>query len=101
MPSLKAHLLIEEQINWVVRDLLPSVDAFKGGQRFTFDQKNRLLRAFDLADYYADLFGFIQRLNKMRNDLAHELEPPDLSADILKLAEDVRQRFGDKFPKEC
>jgi hypothetical protein len=85
---LKAHLLVEEQINWVLNEIFPNGDALDGA-RLSFHQRVKLLQAINKDELTARVLGFAERLNRLRNTLAHQLEPPGLDGQVEKFVADV------------
>lgn len=70
---LKGHLLIEEQLNRLIEARLRNpVELSKA--KLTFYQKLYLAKSFDLNDRESDwVWIAIEKLNKIRNSLAHSL----------------------------
>lgn len=78
---LKSHLLIEEQINWTLREVMPNAAALDDG-RFTFYQRVQVLRAINRVDRMDKTLDFAERLNRIRNMLAHKLEPTGIDDEV-------------------
>jgi hypothetical protein len=78
---LKGHLLVEEllreYVEMHVRDPGPLLDA-----RLTFHQCLCLARAFDDDPLREKLWLVIEKLNSLRNKLAHSLEPKDVERSV-------------------
>lgn len=72
---LKAHLLIEEQVNAIIRERLRSPVALLDEDRFESFYRIRLAQAFFEPDHLPWLWDAVIRLNKLRNRVAHSLEP--------------------------
>lgn len=74
---LKGHLLIEEQIDFLVKNRIPKPSALIGA-RLTSHQQICLAEALveeislDGSDQW--LWAAIKKLNKIRNEIAHHLE---------------------------
>lgn len=71
---LKIHLLIEEQIRAFVDERLPNPDALTPA-RLTFHHVAHLAEAISREDIHPNLWSAVRKLNQMRNDIAHKLEP--------------------------
>jgi hypothetical protein len=95
MILLKAHLLIEEQLQLFldcsVRDASLLTRA-----RFSFAQKLVLAEALHAKP---DCFGYgwvweaVRRLNTLRNQMAHNLEPEDFSAKLTSWVESIESNL--------
>jgi hypothetical protein len=86
---LKGHLLMEETINRMLRSLLVTPDAIEGAN-LRFHQKLCLLRALDPAGPHSLIFDVAEKLNTLRNRLAHAIDHPkmeDAAKDLLSLLE--------------
>ena len=71
---LKAHLLIEEQLYAIVRVVAPAPDYLEQA-RLSFRQVSRVARAFSQPLSQPGLWDAIDRVNAIRNRLAHRIEP--------------------------
>ena len=83
---LKGHLLIEERLLDLVRLRLGSDDATLNEARLRFSQLVPLARAASGRPGYPWFWRALQKLNSLRNDLAHHLEPKQverLSAELV------------------
>lgn len=85
---LKGHLLVEEQINWALSEVMPNPAALDDA-RLTFSQRIKLLRALNSNEIVDRALGFAERLNTMRNMLAHQLEPAGLEESVKKFVTEV------------
>jgi hypothetical protein len=75
---LKGHLIVEEQINWVLEGILARPDALRGG-RFSFSQRLRIVSAVHAIPFNENILAAAaEELNAIRNRLAHHLDPGDL-----------------------
>jgi hypothetical protein len=81
---LKAHLLAEEQLDWVLETLSRSPEALRDS-RLSFHQKLRVCNAL-LGD--AREWGFLSALNALRNLLSHNAEVPNVETRIDKMLSD-------------
>ncbi|ACS56125.1 hypothetical protein Rleg_1841 [Rhizobium leguminosarum bv. trifolii WSM1325] len=70
---LKGHLLVEEQVWKVISSRLRKPSALKDGRIATY-QAICLAEAFCPEDH--DLWQSAKKLNKIRNDIAHNVVPP-------------------------
>lgn len=71
---LKSHLLVEEQMNELLKISLPNPD-YLYRARFGFLQRLRVLQALRKDTEFHALAEAIELLNEVRNALAHQLEP--------------------------
>lgn len=78
---LKAHLLIEEQVRQIVDERLKNPRALID-TRIDCHQAICLAQSFFPADFQPWLWSALKRLNKIRNDIAHTLEPKGLDDKI-------------------
>jgi hypothetical protein len=86
---LKGHLLLEAEINDTLLVHLKDPDALKGA-RLSFSQRAAVLRAVEGPIGAAKLReNEIQKLNKIRNLLAHHLEPAGLEAEVSAFLEET------------
>lgn len=74
---LKGHLLIEEQLRGYIDRKLPNPGAFKHDQ-FLFAKVLMLCRALTPPKEKSWAFDAAKKLNDVRNEVAHELESPEL-----------------------
>jgi hypothetical protein len=86
---LKAHLLIEEQIRRIIDINLPNPKAIVD-TRIDCHQAICLAQAFFSANSQPWLWASVKKLNSIRNDVAHKLEPKGLNDKI--------EEFCDSFP---
>ena len=78
---LKGHLLIEEQVTSIIRQNVEDFAPLETA-RLSFDQKLRVAKAIG-GELFSDAsFDAARAINKMRNKIAHQPEPPDLQAMI-------------------
>ncbi len=78
---LKAHLLIEEQVNVLIDERLKSAAALKKAQLDSF-QRICLAESFFPSDFQPWLWPALKKLNKLRNDIAHQISPAGIDARI-------------------
>lgn len=78
---LKAHLLIEEQVNVVIDQRLKSAGALKKARLESF-QRICLAESFFPSDFQPWLWPALTKLNKLRNDIAHQISPAGIDASI-------------------
>jgi hypothetical protein len=71
---LKGHLLVEQLLNSLL-----SRECHSPGElrkiRLRFPQKVALVKAIVFLPFPDELWGFLELINQLRNDIAHELEP--------------------------
>lgn len=98
---LRSHLLVEQQINTALQKILSGAVALDMG-RLTFHQRIQVLRTLDVSRKVEDALRFAERLNSIRNRLAHQLEPvgiDDATAGFVNdVAAAVSMRFEDAPP---
>jgi len=74
---LKGHLLIEEQLRQIMRERVRNPTALQDAQ-LEFYQCICLAQSFFAADCEPPLWAAIRKLNRIRNEIAHSLEPGGL-----------------------
>jgi hypothetical protein len=85
---LKSHLLIELFLNSFIEKSLPYPQAVFEA-RLSFWQTLHLVKALHPKNDYEWLWDLIARLNRLRNELAHNIEPENFDTkiqDFLKIA---------------
>jgi len=82
---LRGHLLVEEHIDRLNRHCL-NYPEYYDQAKFNFGKKLLLAKALILVPYADrdEFFGPIERLNELRNNLAHNLESAKLKNKILE-----------------
>jgi hypothetical protein len=95
---LKAHLLIEEILNSFLERKLNHPEALKGA-RLSFAQKLSIVRSLARSqpDHWA--FQAVEKINAIRNSLAHERQPKDLAKKIRDYIEIVTKNTGVPLPQ--
>lgn len=71
---LKLHLLVEEQIRAFVDERLPNASALEAA-RLEYNQIICLAEAISTEDISPSVWEAARRLNTLRNQIAHNLEP--------------------------
>jgi len=74
---LKGHLLIEHCINQFIRHYFQD-DSFFQERSFTFMVKFNIVRAL-VHPFNADVYNFVEKINELRNKIAHNLDYPGLT----------------------
>jgi hypothetical protein len=74
---LKGHLLMEELINEFLGEVLPNPDAVDLA-KLNFATRLHLLEALLPKGSFSDIFDAAEKLNTLRNKLAHHLEHPQI-----------------------
>lgn len=74
---LKGHLLVEEMLSELLVHILPFPQHIEG-LNLGFRQKASIVRAACQYDENNKAWDLINALNKTRNELVHNLEPPKL-----------------------
>jgi hypothetical protein len=77
---LKAHLLAEERLDWILHHLSESTGPLRDA-RLSFHQKLKLCNAL-LGDVGEPEWRFLGALNTLRNALSHNAEVPDVDQRI-------------------
>ena len=71
---LKAHILIEEQVRLLIDRRLPNSAALReANSELECKQAIQLAKAFFPPDHEKWLWKALEKLNKMRNDIAHNI----------------------------
>lgn len=98
---LKGHLLIEELLRGYIDRKLPNPAAFKHDQ-FLFAKVLMLCRSLTHPKEKSWAFDAARKLNEVRNEIAHELESPDLQVRLESFVVLVEQHANDSAfpPKE-
>jgi hypothetical protein len=78
---LKGHLLIEETLRAIIEERISGHAALgmDDGSKWTFDHKARLAEALCYGEEHDTLWTGVRKLNRVRNKLAHHVEPAGLS----------------------
>ena len=74
---LKAHLLVEEQLVKLLREIAPQPESIENA-KLSFPQKIQITQAFLPIAVPKKWFAAALLLNSIRNKLAHQLSPLDL-----------------------
>lgn len=97
---LKGHLLIEELLRGYLDRELPNPTKFKHDQ-FSFAKVLSLCHALTSPKIESWGFEAAEKLNKIRNEIAHELDSPKLQNEIDCLICSVEQHAADSvYPPE-
>ena len=88
---LIGHLLVEEQLVAYVRNKLARPDKI---ERFSFSQYLQLAEAMTDIEAFEWIFGACRKLNRIRNQASHNLEPTDMAALIDDFVQFVRGSGG-------
>ena len=78
---LKGHLLIEEQITQIIAERVKRPDVLEtqnGQPRISFYLATYIAEAFFSIEREPWLWEAIRKLNKVRNAIGHNVEPPGL-----------------------
>lgn len=78
---LKGHLLVEEMLRQYVDQKFDKPEELAAA-RLTFQQCLCLARAFESNPLHEKLWLSVEKLNNLRNKLAHSLEPKNIDAHI-------------------
>jgi hypothetical protein len=91
---LKAHLLIEEQVRRIVDERLKNPAALVD-TRIDCHQAICLAQSLFLVDFQPWLWAALKKLNRIRNDIAHNLEPKGLNDKIKDFVASFPSGFAD------
>lgn len=92
---LKGHLLIEECLERIVARIVAHGDLLKDA-RLTFNQKAVCARAMCWTEHENSLWPLIFALNSLRNDLAHQLEPPKFDGKLRRFLSEHAREYTEK-----
>jgi len=84
---LKAHLLIEEEVNAIIHARLKNPDVLLGEERLESVYRIRLAQSFFEPEAQPWLWKVLLQLNTLRNRVAHSINPKgreDIIHDIIK-----------------
>ena len=95
---LKAHLLIEEQVNALIRERLKNAEVLLSEERFESFYRICLAEAFFSPDFQPWLWHALTQLNKLRNRVAHHIEPKGLDNIIEDLIRSIPGDIGKDAP---
>jgi hypothetical protein len=93
---LKAHLLVEEQLRQIISERLKNPAAVEDA-RLSFAQCAALARSSFPEGHDPDLWKATTLLNKIRNALAHQLEPRSIDKAISQFVTTIQPQ-GDYTP---
>lgn len=102
---LKAHIMIEVEIRLLIDRRLLNAAALKEANALDCHQAIKLAKAFFPPDHAPELWECLVKLNKMRNEIAHNMLPKgsledrieawlDIYPPTIDLGEALEQRFG-------
>jgi hypothetical protein len=92
---LKAHLLVEERLRDVLARICRSPEEVAAA-RLSFHQALCLCRAV-VGRQEDPAWGFIARLNEVRNRMAHRLEPGNLDELLGSVVQKLGPGYADRF----
>ncbi len=93
MAVLKGHLVTEQNFELFFEHTLPAPKAL-GKARLTFHQKLHLYKAFNSDNKHGWLWGAINKLNSLRNEVGHNLK----SDEFIKQKDGFVQFIYDQNP---
>ena len=82
---LNGHLLIEEQLNSLISDGFPQGEHLRG-VHFRFFEKIKIAKAFYYSDEDRIDWELLEKLNSLRNLIAHKLENPRIKEKVLEIS---------------
>lgn len=92
---LKAHLLIEERLREILDRICRSPDELSPA-RLSFYQVFCIARAV-VGRHDEPAWAFVERLNEVRNKLAHHLDPGDLDELLGSVVEQLGPGYADRY----
>jgi hypothetical protein len=95
---LKAHLLVEEQVNALLQERLKDPSILLDEERFESFYRIRLAQAFFPADFQPWLWHALKQLNKLRNRIAHHFEPKGIDNLVDDLIRSIPGDIGKDAP---
>ncbi|MDX8400661.1 MAG: hypothetical protein R8K20_10510 [Gallionellaceae bacterium] len=98
---LKGHLLVEELLRGYIDRKMPNPAAFKHDQ-FLFAKVLMLCRGLTPPKVNSWAFDAAKKLNEVRNEVAHELDSPEVQSKLESFISLVEQHAKDSVfpPKE-
>ena len=90
---LKGHLIVEEELNNALSSKVSRPEDVEKA-RLSFKQLMLVTKAHYWAEDDSWCWAALNRLNKIRNSLSHNLEPDNFEDDLLKFVELVEQHQG-------
>ena len=91
---LKGHLLIEDSLMTIIRKFVPHGE-FINEARLNFYQKVQIARSLSWDEHQNDMWELALGMNRVRNDMAHALEPPKVEDRIRGLRTRYFEIFAD------
>jgi hypothetical protein len=95
---LKAHLLIGEQVNALLQERLKNPSVLLGEERFESFYRICAAQAFFTPDFQPWLWHALRQLNKLRNRVAHHIEPKRIDNLIDDLIRSIPGDIGKGAP---
>lgn len=90
---LKAHLLVEEQVNALIDERLKNAPALKKAKLGSF-HRICLAESFFPEDFQPWLWPALRKLNELRNDIAHQLSPVGINESIDHIIKSIPGDIG-------
>lgn len=100
MIILKGHLLVEQEMNDILDDNLTESKALLDA-RMTFSHRLAVIKSI-YGSFNRSKFPYtqIKKLNALRNQLVHNIEPKDLEKNIVAFVQEIEDRESKvKFSK--
>lgn len=91
---LKAHLLIEEQVNALINERLKNSSVILEEERFESYYRICLAQSFFAPDFQPWLWRALKQMNKLRNRVAHRIEPKGIDNLIEDIIKSVPFKYG-------
>ena len=91
---LKAHLLVEEQLNFLIAGRLKTPSVLLNEERFESHYRIRLAQSLFESDFQPWLWKSLVQLNRLRNRVAHSLTPKGIDDIIDDLIQSIPGDFG-------
>jgi hypothetical protein len=91
---LKAHLLMEEQINAILRERLQNPDMLLREEKFESYYRIRLAQSFFEPEYEPWVWETLVKLNSLRNRVAHNIDPKGRDDRMKDIADCAMEHAG-------
>jgi len=91
---LKGHLLLEEELSMILDSTIGGPDIISEA-KLTFFQKLKLVQAAFCDEISPETWGAIEKLNSLRNQMAHQVESPRIPKLISEIVTILKLKIED------
>jgi hypothetical protein len=91
---LKAHLLMEEQVNAILHERLQNPDMLLREEKFESSYRIRLAQSFFEPEYESWIWESLLKLNSLRNRVAHNIDPKGREDRMKDIVDYVEEHTG-------